>query len=118
MPFVNANAFAAELNKQFAAAYPDKGTRPVFFVKSGPKYDKVIYKDASSVEGDALLDAVDSHYSGSVFCFINAAGDVFKAASYKSPAKGVRANLYSLDEKFIAERIVAHGFASTAWLYR
>lgn len=110
MPFVDANAFVAELNKQFDLARKDDQYRPVFAVRSGPVYDKVVTTNAFRWN--------EKPDGWATYCFINAAGDVFKAAGWNKPAKGVRANLYCLDEKFIAERIVAHGYASTGWLYR
>lgn len=104
----NAFEFVAELNKQFEAAYPDKPTRPVFFVTSGPAYDKVVVRDACRAD----------QRGGAVYCFVNVNGEVLKAAGWSKPAKGVRARLVDITPEFIAERIVAHGFASTAWLYR
>src|SRR5688572_29114511 len=108
----NAHAFVAELNKQFEAAMPDKPFRPVFFVRRGQVYDKICHHDARHHK-----DAAENQ-SGAVFCFVNASGEVFKAAGWKAPAKGVRARLADITPEFIAEKIVAHGYASTGWLYR
>jgi hypothetical protein len=93
----NVIGFVAELNRQFEAT--GKPNRPVFNVKPGPVYDKVTS-------------------GGSVFCFVTKAGEVLKAASWKAPAKGVRFLLADITPEFIAEKIVAHGYATTGWLYR
>jgi len=103
----NAHAFVAELNKQFEAAQPTNPNRPVFYVTSGPVYDKVCHRDAIFA---------DKH-GGAVFCFVNASGEVFKAAGWKSPAKGVRAHLSDITPEFVA-KIVDAGYATTGWLYR
>lgn len=105
----NAHAFVEELNKQFTAAFPDKPSRPVFFVKSGPVYDKIIHKDAASVEANEL--------GAAVYCFVNAMGEIFKPAGWAKPAKGVRARLSDITPEFVA-KIVESGYATTRWLYR
>lgn len=46
----------------------------------------------------------------SVYCFVDIDLNVFKAASWKAPAKGIRANLKTLDMGKV------DGFGS--WLYR
>jgi hypothetical protein len=103
----NAHAFVEELNKQFLAAHPDKPHRPVFSVKSGPVYDKIVYKDAYRA----------NEPGAAVFCFVNAMGEIFKAAGYAKPAKGVRARLSDITPEFCAQ-IAAQGYATTGWLYR
>jgi hypothetical protein len=103
----NAHEFVAELNKQFEAAHPDNLYRPIFYVKCGPVYDKVCSHSAERSETDG----------GSVYCFINASGEIFKAASFKAPAKGVRARLSDITPEFCA-KIASAGYATTAWLYR
>lgn len=45
----------------------------------------------------------------SVYAFVDADGNVYKAASYKAPAKGVRANLATLN----MDNVDAYG----SWLY-
>jgi hypothetical protein len=103
----NAHAFVAELNKQFEAKMPGVSYRPVFFVTSGPAYDKIIHRDASRV----------NEKGSTVFCFVNASGEVFKAAGWAKPAKGVRALLSDITPEFVA-KIVDAGYATTGWLYR
>jgi hypothetical protein len=62
----------------------------------GPKYIRIVSKDGFGHERHPY----DYSY-GSAFCFIDrATGDVLKTASWKSPAKGVRGNIYGGPEKF------------------
>ena len=57
----------------------EKGVDHEYYLESGRKYYKLIHKDS---------------ISRSVHCFIDKNnGDVYKSASWKSPAKGVRYNL-------------------------
>jgi hypothetical protein len=46
----------------------------------------------------------------SVWCFVDAAGNIYKAASWKAPAKGVRSTLATVD----MSRVDEYG----GWLYR
>jgi hypothetical protein len=48
--------------------------------------------------------------SQSVFCFVDAAGNIYKAASWKAPAKGVRSTLATVD----IAKVDPYG----TWLYR
>lgn len=63
----------------------------------GPKYFKVI---VDSVNGG----------SGAAYCFIDLDGNIFKPASFKSPAKGIRGNIATVDPSKLD--------ASGGWLYR
>ena len=57
----------------------NNGVEHEYYLESGRKYYKLIHKDG---------------ISRSVHCFIDKSnGDVYKSASWKSPAKGVRYNL-------------------------
>ena len=57
--------------------------RPVLSFKKGPKYYKIIRQDTQK----------------SVFAFISKeTGDIFKPASWSSPAKGARGNLFDRDK--------------------
>jgi len=52
-------------------------------------------------------------YSGqgkSAYCFIDTEGNIFMAASWKAPAKGIRGTIDSVDPTVIT--------SSTDWLYR
>lgn len=54
-----------------------------FVIESGRKYHKIVMKDGPSCSVHAFVD--------------KKSGDVYKAASWKAPAKGVRYNLVSKD---------------------
>ena len=57
-----------------------------YVIESGKKYHKVVMIDAGS--------------SGSVHCFIDKnTGEVYKSASWKSPAKGVRYDLRLIEDR-------------------
>jgi hypothetical protein len=82
--------FVTALNQKFAR------TGYVFtLAKSGPKYTRIVRSHTSSI---------------SVFCFIDHDGNIYKAASWKAPAKGIRATLATVDDV----RVDQYG----AWLYR
>jgi hypothetical protein len=46
----------------------------------------------------------------SVFCFIDGDGNIYKPASWKAPAKGIRGTLATVD----MSKVDGHG----SWLYR
>jgi hypothetical protein len=69
--------FIAALNQKFnPVSYQFELDKP------GPKFTRVIRSSGSS---------------RSVFCFIDAAGNIYKAASWKAPAKGVRSTLATVN---------------------
>lgn len=54
---------------------------------------------------------IDVSFGGqSVYCFVDAAGNIYKAASWKAPAKGVRSTLATVD----LARVDQYG----GWLYK
>jgi len=65
---------------------------PIFTLTRGMKYTRIIRE------------------SGSVYCFIDNDGNIYKAASWKAPAKGIRSTLATVD----IARVDQFG----AWLYR
>ncbi len=79
--------FVAALNQKFNGIF-EQG-------KTGSKYTRVINTSCGS---------------RSVYCFIDADGNIYKAASWKTPAKGVRSNLAGVD----LSRVDRYG----GWLYR
>lgn len=63
----------------------NNGVEHEYYLESGRKYYKLIHKDG---------------ISRSVHCFIDKSnGDVYKSASWKAPAKGVRYNLLDDDSR-------------------
>ena len=82
-------------NKQFIDALNATHSGYTFSISNGPKYTRVIQ---------------ESPGSRSVYCFLDAQGDIYKAASWKVPAKGIRGNLATLD----VSKTDPYG----SWLYR
>jgi len=73
-----------------------------FIFESGNKYHKVIY--------------IDSSGSRSVHCFIDKkTGEVYKSASWKSPAKGVRFDLRIIEQR---EWLFQHADWAGGYLYK
>lgn len=81
--------FIAALNRKFGGQY-------MFSLMPGRKYDRVVRESVAGM-------------SRSAYCFLDADGNVYKAASWKAPAKGIRANLKTLDTNGVDQ------FGS--WLY-
>lgn len=79
------------------------GHSPVeFIVETGRKYHKVIFKDGNG--------------SRSVHCFIDKkTGEVYKAASFRAPAKGVRFDLRLISDR---EWILENADWSGGYLYK
>lgn len=80
-------------NEYYAKQYPTL-TAPSYQVEKGRKFHKVVQVDATQGQR-------------SVHCFVDDAGNVYKAASWKAPAKGVRYTLNEMDK--IAEKFDPHG---------
>lgn len=73
-----------------------------FIFESGNKYHKVIY--------------IDSSGSRSVHCFIDKkTGEVYKSATWKSPAKGVRFDLRIIEQR---EWLFQHADWAGGYLYK
>lgn len=70
---------------------------PRFKLVPGRRYDKLMADNA-------------------VYCFVDKLGNIYKAASWKAPAKHVRATLAQITPEFVTE-IAKAGYATTAWLY-
>ena len=65
--------------KYYAEHFPNLAQPPHFSVNFGKKYGKIIR---------------ESYGSKSVHCFVDLSnGDLYMAASWKAPAKGVRGNI-------------------------
>jgi hypothetical protein len=77
--------------------YPDCVPNQKFLTfDKGRKYYKVIVESMT--------------HSKSVYCFIDFDGNIYKAAGYNAPAKGIRGNIDTIDPKTIN--------GCTSWLYR
>ena len=73
-----------------------------FIIESGRKYHKIIFIDGGNAR--------------SVHAFVDRkTGEVYKSASWKSPAKGVRFNLNVINER---EWLFQHADWAGAYLYR
>jgi len=70
------------------------GNEATFGFDKGPKYSRVWIATPHK----------------SAYCFVDHEGNIYKTASWKAPAKGVRANLATLDMSKV-DRF-------TSWLYR
>ena len=78
------NLFIADAQKNidehFAKHYPNLTPTKLTVDKGGVRFLRVVKNDGS--------------HSRSVFCFVEkATGNVYKAASWKAPAKGIRGNI-------------------------
>ena len=82
-------------NKQFIDALNATHSGYTFSVSNGRKYTRVIKQ---------------RDWSRSVYCFLDDMGNIYKAASWKSPAKGIRGNLSTLD--------ISKTDSDGSWLYR
>ena len=65
--------------------------------REGVKYTRVIQTSGGGI-------------SRSVYCFLDKDGNIYKAASWKAPAKGIRSTLATVD----LNRVDQHG----GWMYR
>ena len=73
--------------------YPNAGAK--LRVKPGTRYIRIV-----KIE--------NGHDNGSAFCFVDSTnGDVLKAAGWKTPAKGMRSNIFS--EDFGASGVTPYG---------
>jgi hypothetical protein len=90
------NAFASALNAKFGADY-------TFTVEMGRKNARIVQQDPRS-----------SYPQRMVYCFVRIEdGAILKAASWKAPAKGVRAWL----DQILADDLQGVD-KFTSWLYR
>ena len=89
------------LEQNYQLRYPNSNTSVTFTMELGRKYWKVIQQD--------LRD--DEYRDGSVHTFIDRnTGEVYKPASWKSPAKIVRYDL-----RLISDRAKLHDPKFTDW---
>jgi N-acetyl-anhydromuramyl-L-alanine amidase AmpD len=72
----------AILNHIEAKCSEDRGSKVTLTFKPGRKYIKIVD---------------NSHGSASVYCFLDFDGNIFKAASWKAPAKHIRGSVFDDD---------------------
>ena len=90
------------LEENYQQSYPDSHSDKTFKMELGRKYWKIVQKD---------VDANGKEWSGGVHAFVDRnTGQVYKPASYKSPAKHVR-----YDMRIINNREQLHNPNFTDW---
>ena len=90
------------LEENYQQSYPNSSSNKTFKMEFGRKYIKVIQSD---------VDANGKEWSGGVHAFIDKKnGEVYKPASWKSPAKIVRYDL-----RLISDRQKLHNPNYTDW---
>jgi hypothetical protein len=94
--------FIAALNEK-AKADPMTYGHYVFSKTIGPKYTRIVRETKWNTPGSQVEGR-------QVFCFVDGEGNIYKAAGWKAPAKGVRSTLATVD----VSKADFHG----AWLYR
>jgi len=90
------------LHDNYKLRYPDSSSDIDFIMESGRKYWKIVQHS---------LDRNGERWSGGVHAFVDRnTGEVYKPASYKSPAKIVR-----FDLRLIEDRVKLHNPNFTDW---
>ena len=90
------------LEENYQQSYPNSSSDKTFKMELGRKYWKIVQTD---------IDASGKVWSGGVHAFVDRnTGQVYKPASYKSPAKHVR-----YDMRIIREREQLHNPNFTDW---
>ena len=90
------------LEENYQQSYPNSSSDKTFKMKLGKKYWKVVQSD---------IDANGKEWSGGVHAFVDRnTGQVYKPASWKSPAKIVRYDL-----RLIKDRYNLHDSKYTDW---
>ena len=90
------------LEENYKLSYPNSSSNKTFKMEFGRKYIKIIQSD---------IDANGKEWSGGVHAFVDKnTGEVYKPASYKSPAKGVR-----YDMRIINNRELLHNPKFVDW---
>ena len=79
------------LEENYQQSYPNSSSDKTFKMELGRKYWKIVQKD---------IDANGKEWSGGVHAFVDRnAGQVYKPASYKAPAKHVRYDLRRIKQR-------------------
>ena len=83
--------YCGSLEENFKQQYPNSSRSKEYKMQLGKKYWKVIMSD---------IDANGKEWSGGVHAFVDRnTGQVYKPASYKSPAKHVRYDLRIINNR-------------------
>jgi hypothetical protein len=110
-PVSKAQQFVDFLNKRIAdTGYNQRQVLPnrvYFSLMQGPKYARIVHSSACNG-------------SRSSYAFIDKAGNIYKAAGWKGPAKGVRAKVDDVlkgDHPWFTPTYFDQRAYSTTWLY-
>ena len=83
--------YCGSLDENYQLSYPNSHSNIEFKMQLGRKYWKILQHN---------IDADGIHFSESVHAFVDKnTGEVYKPASYKAPAKGVRYDLRSIHQR-------------------
>ena len=94
--------YCRSLEQNYQQSYPNSSSDKTFKMKLGKKYWKIVQSD---------IDANGKEWSGGVHAFVDKnTGEVYKPASWKSPAKHVRYDL-----SIISHRQKLHDPKYTDW---
>ena len=93
------NAYLLECATKNSAPLVTMGQYDQLKLFRGPKFIKVV-----------AYRVVDPEAGGSVFCFLDYAGNIYKAATWKAPAKGARGTIFD-DNYSIGRGITQYGGA-------
>ena len=95
------DSFSTNYNQSCIEALKNGESDYDFFIKEGRKYFKIV---------------MDAHGSHSVHAFVDKkTGEVYKSASFKAPAKGVRFDLRLIEQR---EWLYAHADWAGSYLYK
>lgn len=93
-------------NEYFAKHYP-RLVAPTFTANMGKKYFRIV-TDTGRYDYRGAIQR-------SVHCFVDLQGNVYKAAGWAAPAKGVRYNLFNADDMLNLRTVAAH---HSSYLYK
>lgn len=87
-------------------------TQQEFIDALNQKFQAVGYSFSLSKPGAKFTRVVQALHNqgGSSYCFLDAEGNIYKCASWKAPAKGIRGNLATVD----MSKVDPYG----SWLYK
>lgn len=86
--------FMEAMYKARNARFQDSPFETVFFLEKGRKYHRVVQDTRNKETGEMFNQR-------SVAGFLDNDGNIYKAAGWKAPAKGIRGNIYNNPENSI-----------------